>query len=205
MTNDGAILFDGKPRKKRGETQLTNEIAKLCSEDASLRRGFAHALLSAVESRRARAVCDQLPPTGTKLEVSSQKDLGRVSLKWLRESGGKPDIVIHGSGVLIVVEAKIDAGMQPKQLERYVNYSNSCFRDGSAIAGGVVLLNDDHQKVGRFLSAKNRWLGQVTWGELILQLQDISAKDRDVDRRWKELFQIVQLPGDLGVLTREVG
>ncbi|MEH3157146.1 MAG: hypothetical protein PGN29_18170 [Gordonia paraffinivorans] len=198
MNDDSVVLFDGEDRKQRGETQLAHEIARLCKEDQGLRLGFARELLNCLETSSASAVARALPRSGASLQIATEQSLGAVKTAWLRESGGRADLVIVGKRVLIVVELTIGAGLQPKQLERYTRHVASKLKTEAFEAGGVVLVSETRQQVGRRVSSRDHWLGQLTWRDLIPRLEDAAATDAAVEARWRKLLETVQEPGDLG-------
>lgn len=196
MSDDPVALFGGMARKPKGETQLTREIADLCSSDEKLRLGFAKALLASARTRRAESIRSRLPASGAELRVDAKDDIGQLGRKLWRKIGGKPDLIIEGPGLLIVVEVKIEADFQPDQLVRYMNHPR--LGRSAATRGGVILLNNRYYDVGRTVSTRPRWLGQTTWRELIPELKRIHAADADLDRRWQRLWSVVEKPGDLG-------
>jgi len=195
VDDDDLALFGGKRRKPRDERQLTEALARLCEQDAALRVGFARALLAALGSKRAASLAGHLPSTGKAVVVEAESNLGAVTRKWLRESGGRPDLVVRADGLVIVVEAKIGAGLGEKQLERYLKHPD--LKSGSA-SGGVALVAEKDETASARVRASRHWLGQATWRQFIPELEKVDA-DRDaVHEQWQELLAIVQRSGDLG-------
>jgi len=195
MSSSRLALFDGEPRKPRDERQLTEALARLCAKDPALRVGFARALLAALGSKRAASLAGYLPSTGKGVLVEGQFNLGAVTKKWLRESGGRPDLVVWADALIIVVEAKIGAGLGEKQLERYLQHPG--LKSGSA-SGGVALVAEKYETVSARVRASRHWLGQATWRQLIPQLEKVKADQDAVHGQWQELLAVVQRPGDLG-------
>ena len=195
LVDDDLALFGGKPRKPRHERQLTEALARLCKQDAALRVGFARALLAALGSKRAASLAGHLPSTGKAVVVEAESNLGAVTRKWLRESGGRPDIVVRADGLVIIVEAKIGASLGEKQLERYLKHPD--LKSGSA-SGGVALVAEKNETVSALVRASRHWLGQATWRQFIPELEKVNADRVAVHEQWQELLAIVQRPGDLG-------
>jgi len=160
VDDDDSALFGGKPRKPRDERQLTEALARLCAKDPALRVGFARALLAALGSKRAASLAGHLPSAGKAVVVEAELNLGAVTKKWLRESGGRPDLVVRADALVIAVEAKIGAGLGEKQLERYLQHPD--LKSGSA-SGGVALVAERYETVSARVRASSHWLGQATW------------------------------------------
>jgi len=191
-------LFGGKPRKHRDERQLTDELARLCQQDAGLRTGFALALVRLVEAKQSPALTALVAKAGSGLLVEAERHLGRVENKLFQQKGGRPDLVITANGLVLVLEAKIDASLQKGQRERYLN-DPLLFPKGAA--GGLILVVKKPPpksfSVGG-LQGRNRWLGTITWRQLIPALEELEADDDGVGTRWQAVLEAVQQPGDLG-------
>ena len=191
-------LFDGKPRKHRDERQLTDELARLCRQDAGLRTGFALALVRLVEAKQSPALTALVAKAGPKLSVEAERHLGRAQNKLFQQKGGRPDLVITAHGLVLVLEAKIDASLQKGQRERYLN-DPLLFPRG--VAGGLILVVEKPPPTSFSLGGlqgRNRWLGTITWRQLIPALEELEADDDGVGTRWQEVLEAIQQPGDLG-------
>ncbi len=195
---DGAreVLFSGKPRRKRDERQLTEEVARICESDAGLRAGFALALARVVDSKRSRSLASRLGEVGGDVVVEGQHDLGRVRTKAFREAGGKPDWVIYTPKLVLVVEAKIEAGLQKKQLHRYLKHPQLV--SGEAEGGLILLTENKVKKMPLRIRIDRHWLGQITWRQLIPQLEQIEATNSTNGDHWRAVLEAVQQEGDLG-------
>ena len=198
MSTDDDLLFGGKPRKHRDERQLTDELARLCRQDAGLRTGFALALVRLVEAKQSSALTALVAKAGSGLLVEAERHLGRVENKLFQQKGGRPDLVITASGLVLVLEAKIDASLQKGQRERYLN---DPLLFPKRAAGGLILVVEKPPpssfSVGG-LRGRNRWLGTITWRQLIPALEELEADDDGVGTRWQAVLEAVQQPGDLG-------
>lgn len=186
MNDTELDLFGGKPRKLRDERQLTEALARVSSRDESLREGFLRALLKALGTKRAGTVARQLPRNGKNVAIEAEKTLGPVKKAWFRNSGGRPDLIISAGGIVIIVEAKVDASLGVKQLERYLNH------------GSVALVSEKFEKIPTVASRRSGWLGQTTWRQLIPELEKLQAKSPTVQKQWGDLLAAVQREGDLG-------
>jgi len=196
MESTDAVLFAGKLRQKRNERQLTEELAKICAGDPGLRAGFALALVRVVGSKRSSSLTALVSAAGSGIAIEGQHNLGRVRTAAFRESGGKPDWVISAPGLIIVVEAKIGAGLQEKQLERYLKHPQLV--TGEANGGLILLVENRLENLPRLVSRRRHWLGQITWRQLIPELELIEATDSATGDRWRTILDTIQHEGDLG-------
>ena len=80
-----------------------------------------------------------LDSTSAQIKVEVEKDIGRVN----DDRGGRIDILVSDGPRCIIIENKIYAGDQPKQLTRYWNYAKENFGSGNYRL--VYLTLDGHE------------------------------------------------------------
>ena len=194
IQNIAAVSF-AKRRKKDNERQLTDEVGVLCARDALLAREVARAVLRVAAAGRPRSfldLADRVPETVT---LANEVTIGPKKIRRILPStGGRVDWQFVGPGFCLIVEVKLGAAVGEDQLERYLKHR--AITKGS-VTGGLVLLTRDRSPITRKIAKKKRWLGQISWRELLPELENIEPADPAVRAEWKQLVEVIQQPGDL--------
>lgn len=183
-------------RKKGGETQLTKEIRTLCERDPVLARGVALAVVKVAATGRPRALRDVVDHVPDAVVVRNEENIGPKKLRKIARfsKGGQLDLEFIGRAFCLVVEVKIGAKLGENQLERYLRHKGITNRN---TAGGLVLLTRDRTPIPTRVAKSKHWLGQISWRELLPELEKVVPGDPAVRGEWKTVLDVIQQPGDL--------
>jgi hypothetical protein len=189
-TTRSSATTDAALREQRtgNEVDLTRSVFDLSCQDASLAPQITRMLLTAVRSAPDGVPNTRVPETPARVTLTREVDLGRVKETVLTKRGGKVDWKFSAAGFLLLVEVKINSTVGEHQLQRYLNAP--AFKS-KATAGGLILLTRDGHQVPKAVYRKRRWLGQLTWEQLLPELQTINPAVPEVARRWQELLLLV--------------
>jgi len=137
-------------------------------------------------------LADRVPETVT---LANEVTIGPKKIRRILPStGGRVDWQFVGPGFCLIVEVKLGAAVGEDQLERYLRHR--AITKGS-VTGGLVLLTRDRSPITRKIAKKKRWLGQISWRELLPELENIEPADPTVRAEWQQLIEVIQQPGDL--------
>jgi len=182
-------------RKKGDEKQLTDEIGVLCAQDPVLARGVAQAVVTVAAAGRPRSLRDLVDRVPDSIILGNEVKIGPKRVRRvLPSTGGQLDWEFTGAGFCLVVEVKIGAPVGEGQLERYLRHKGIRSR---ATVGGLVLLTRNRSPIPRKVAKNKHWLGQVSWRELLPELEKIAPADPEVRSQWATVLEVIQRPGDL--------
>ncbi len=195
MTENMAALSFAERRKKGNERQLTDEVGVLCARDPLLARDVARVVLRVAAAGRPRSLLDLADRVPEPVTLANEVTIGPKKIRRiLASTGGRVDWQFVGPGFCLIVEVKLGAAVGEDQLERYLRHP--AITKGS-VTGGLVLLTRDRSPITRKIAKKKRWLGQISWRELLPELESIEPADPAVRAEWKQLIEVIQQPGDL--------
>lgn len=177
-------------RYRGDELQLGRALYAVAREGRAAQR-LAQALLETIPAEK-RDVAAQLRPVPDDLTGVEQRQLfaevGRSALRRRMQRMGSIDIELMSPSRgdwRLGVELKLGSGYQPEQIGRY---------EASGLA--VVAIVRRRSSTDPAPHAR-RWLGEVTWGELLPRLRELPICPAGLAEQWRMFLDVVEAAGDL--------
>jgi hypothetical protein len=167
-------------RNRESETELTQAIAAVLSEEPAMAAAFVRHVIS-------RA------PHGDRIDVSGlPPELQCDAEQAIAE--GRADLSFHDAARRwqIVVELKIYAGYGHEQIVRYLR----SLPDSSRAA--LVAVTRDVPTYGDYEGEDPRWAGSVQWGRVLPGLRGLVPTDDDLRAQWPLFLDVLEEEGSMG-------
>lgn len=173
--------LDKKRRTEQGEFFNIFNVVGLCSEEVRLHSAFIAELLNPKGShgvgdlflKEFLSIIDT-PLDYININSLSQKEITERYIGRITDTeGGKIDIIIEDGNHAIIIENKIYARDQKRQLLRYYNYGNKRFPNGFKL---IYLTLDGHEASSYSLGNKEYECLNISYKDEIIEWLDICSE-----------------------------
>ena len=170
------------------EVQFGAVLAAICAEPGAARvlagAVIAHASCG---NANARALIGRVPANVQlrREERLAEVAVGRRSLRGRARRGGRTDRDILGQGWRFIIELKINAGINPAQVDRYLQEAPT------AILARVVEETEDLARWQR----QEHWVGIAKWRDVIADLYNLPARE-PARSEWVRLLRVLERDRD---------
>jgi hypothetical protein len=173
--------LDKKRRTEQGEFFNIFNVVGLRSEEVRLHSAFIAELLNPKGSHGVGDLflkeflsiidtpLDYININSLSQNEITERDIGRIT----DTEGGKIDIIIEDGNHAIIIENKIYAGDQKRQLMRYYNYGNKRFPNGFKL---IYLTLDGHEASSYSLGNKEYEYLNISYEDEIIEWLDICSE-----------------------------
>lgn len=170
------------------EVQFGAVIAAVCAEPAAA-RGLAQAVIAHAScgSPSARAAIG-LVPADVQLrreERLADVAIGRRSLRGRARRAGRTDLDIIGHDWRFIIELKINADINPAQIDRYLKEAPT------AVLARAV---DETENLARW-QRHEHWVGVARWSAALDDLYNLPIK-QSMRSEWVRLLRVLERDGD---------